>query len=237
MGDLFTHRQLAALNVFSDLVQEAIVRVRENALTAGWEDDVGLDQGGAGAIAYAQAVGVYLACAISRLADYGCSLATWRPKDNAMRSGMPKQALQMSWDFAEGSAFAQSSSGFVECADVVAKVLETALSGYVKGEAFQCSAATHGSFGVLGNVVVSTDPPYYDNIGYADLSDFLYVWLRRCLRPIFSGLYATLAVPKAEELVAIPYRHGGKEKAEAFFLDGMGRQSSLWLCVLIQHFQ
>ncbi|MFC0708597.1 DUF1156 domain-containing protein [Azorhizophilus paspali] len=221
-GDLFTHRQLAALNVFSDLVQEAIVRVRENALTAGWEDDVGLDQGGAGAIAYAQAVGVYLACAISRLADYGCSLATWRPKDNAMRSGMPKQALQMSWDFAEGSAFAQSSSGFVECADVVAKVLETALSGYVKGEAFQCSAATHGSFGVLGNVVVSTDPPYYDNIGYADLSDFLYVWLRRCLRPIFSGLYATLAVPKAEELVAIPYRHGGKEKAEAFFLDGMG---------------
>jgi putative DNA methylase len=71
--------------------------------------------------------------------------------------------------------------------------------------------------------VVSTDPPYYDNIGYADLSDFFYVWLRRTLRPIFPGLYATLAVPKAEELVATPYRHGSKEAAERFFLEGMTR--------------
>ena len=69
--------------------------------------------------------------------------------------------------------------------------------------------------------VVSTDPPYYDNIGYADLSDFFYVWLRRSMRPVFPDLFATLAVPKAEELVATPYRHGSKEKAEAFFLDGM----------------
>jgi putative DNA methylase len=69
--------------------------------------------------------------------------------------------------------------------------------------------------------VVSTDPPYYDNIGYADLSDFFYVWLRRSLRPVFPDLFATVAVPKAEELVATPYRHGSKDKAEAFFLDGM----------------
>src|SRR5439155_18014274 len=69
--------------------------------------------------------------------------------------------------------------------------------------------------------VVSTDPPYYDNIGYADLSDFFYVWLRRALKPVFPDLFATLVVSKAEELVATPHRHGGKEKAEAFFLDGM----------------
>src|SRR5690606_12058578 len=71
------------------------------------------------------------------------------------------------------------------------------------------------------NKLVSTDPPYYDNIGYADLSDFFYVWLRRSLRPIYPGLFATLAVPKAEDLVATPYRHRGKQEAEAFFLDGM----------------
>ena len=69
--------------------------------------------------------------------------------------------------------------------------------------------------------VVSTDPPYYDNIGYADLSDFFYVWLRRSLRSIFPDLFATLAVPKDEELIATPYRHGNKDKAESFFLDGM----------------
>jgi Adenine-specific DNA methylase containing a Zn-ribbon len=221
-GDLFTPRQLVALTTFSDLVQEAIARVREDALATGMPDDgLGLDQCGIGATAYAQAVGIYLACAISRLADYGCSLATWRPKDNAMRSGMPKQALQMSWDFAEGSPLGQSSSGFIECTNVVAKVLETALNCYFKGEAFQCSATEVERFGALCDVLISTDPPYYDNISYADLSDFLYTWIRRCVKPIFPGLYATLAVPKAEELVATPYRHGGKEKAEAFFLGGM----------------
>lgn len=221
-GDLFTARQLVALNTFSELVQAVVVRAHEDAVAAGMANDgVGLDLGGVGATAYAQAVGVYISCAISRLADYGCSLATWRPKDNAMRSGMPKQALQMSWDFAEGSPLAQSSSGFVECVNVVAKVIETALGCSFKGQAFQCSATQSEYFSAIGDVVVSTDPPYYDNIGYADLSDFLYVWLRRCVKPIFPGLYATLAVPKAEELVATPYRHGGKEKAEAFFLGGM----------------
>lgn len=225
-GDLFTPRQLVALTTFSDLVQEAIVRVHADALAAGMADDSAvLDQDGCGALAYAEALGVYLACAISRLADYGCSLATWRPKDNAMRSGMPKQALQMSWDFAEGSPLARSSSGFYECAQVVAKVLETALNGGGKGIAFQGSA-TSSELAVPGMVVISTDPPYYDNIGYADLSDFLYVWLRRSLKSVFPSLYATLAVPKAEELVATPYRHGGKEKAESFFLHGMGEAIS-----------
>ena len=225
-GDLFTPRQLVALTTFSDLVQEAIVRVHADALAAGMADDSAvLDQDGCGALAYAEALGVYLACAISRLADYGCSLATWRPKDNAMRSGMPKQALQMSCDFAEGSPLARSSSGFYECAQVVAKVLETALNGGGKGIAFQGSA-TSSELAVPGMVVISTDPPYYDNIGYADLSDFLYVWLRRSLKSVFPSLYATLAVPKAEELVATPYRHGGKEKAESFFLHGMGEAIS-----------
>ncbi|MFT7723994.1 MAG: DUF1156 domain-containing protein [Roseateles sp.] len=220
-GDLFTSRQLVALGTLSDLVGAAIVKCREDAIASGKDDGVSLEAGGTGAAAYAEAIGVYLACAVSRLADYGCSLATWRPKDNAMRSGMPKQALQMSWDFAEGSPFASSSSGFLDCCQVVAKVVETALLSSPSGHAFQESATSSAFPLPLSNAVISTDPPYYNNISYADLSDFLYVWLRRCLRSVFPGLFATMTVPKAEELVATPYRHGSAEMAEAFFMEGM----------------
>lgn len=222
-GNLFTPRQLVALTCFADLVSEAVAMALADAGEAGLSADAKtLDEGGVGATAYSQAIGVYLACAVSRLADYGCSLATWRPKDNAMRSGMPKQAIQMSWDYAEGSPMAKSSSGFAGCISVVANVLETALNCTSIGMASQSSATSTSTEIGPSSVVISTDPPYFANIGYADLSDFFYVWLRRSLRPVFPELFATLAVPKAEELVASPYRHGGKEAAEAFFLNGMG---------------
>ncbi len=122
----------------------------------------------------------------------------------------------MSWDYAEGNPFSESATNFLDSANWIAKVLDR-LRSIGNGEARQHDAAREG----LRDTVVSTDPPYYDNIGYADLSDFFYVWLRRTLKPVFPDLFATLAVPKAEELVATPYRHGGKEKAETFFLDGM----------------
>lgn len=133
---------------------------------------------------------------------------------------MPEQAIQMSWDFAEGSPFGDSSSGFRECAHVFAKVIEAALGGGDRGLAVQANVRD-ATLADGRTPVVSTDPPYYDNIGYADLSDFFYVWLRRSLKSVFPELFTTLAVPKAEELVATPYRHGGKEVAELFFLDGM----------------
>lgn len=122
----------------------------------------------------------------------------------------------MSWDYAEGNPFSESATNFLDSANWIAKVLDR-LRSIGNGEARQHDAAREG----LRDTVVSTAPPYYDNIGYADLSDFFYVWLRRTLKPVFPDLFATLAVPKAEELVATPYRHGGKEKAETFFLDGM----------------
>jgi putative DNA methylase len=219
-GDLFTARQLEALTTFSDLVQEARERVQRDAVAAGLLDDQrGLGPGGSGAAAYADAVGVYLAFAVSRAADYGSSIATWRPKDNAMRSTLAKQAIPMTWDYAEGSPFAGSSSGFLECVEVIAGVIEASLGGGSPGHADQADAARFG--GDSQRALVSTDPPYYDNVGYADLSDFFYVWLRRSLKPVFPDLFATLAVPKAEELVAASYRHGSKEKAESFFLAGM----------------
>lgn len=225
-GDLFTPRQLVALTTFSDLVGEARQRVRDDALKAGMADDGrGLEAGCTGATAYAEAVTVYLAFAASRCSDYGSSIATWRPKDNAMRSSMSKQAIPMTWDFAEGSPFGESSSGFVECAHVVARVVEIALAppGVIGGSAVQLNAASNETPPWQLPVVVSTDPPYYDNIGYADLSDFFYAVLRRQVRPLFPELFSTVAVPKSEELVATPYRHGGKAEAERFFLDGMTR--------------
>ena len=110
------------------------------------------------------------------------------------------------------------SGNYVGAVDLVAKALLAASLTAAPGHASQEDASIQS---VSVDKIVSTDPPYYDNIGYADLSDFFYVWLRRSLRPIFPDLFATLAVPKAEELVATPYRHGGKEKAETFFLEGM----------------
>lgn len=219
-GDLFTPRQLVALTTFSDLVQEAIARVREDALAAGMADDgQGLDQDGTGATAYAQAVGVYLAFALSRSADRGSTICSWdsSPKMEALRNTFGRQAIPMTWDFAEGNPFSDSSGNWTFNIEWSAKALQL-FPAMVGGLVSQQDAQTQT---ISQNKLISTDPPYYDNIGYADLSDFFYVWLRRSLRPIFTNLYATLAVPKAEELVATPYRHGSKDKAEAFFLDGM----------------
>lgn len=220
-GDLFTDRQLVALTTFSDLVGQTAEQIRDDAITAGLPDDSKpLRDGGRGALAYAEAIEVYVALAVDRAVDYNSALATWRPKDSAMRSSLAKQAIPMTWDFAEGSPFGDSSAGFAGCLEVVASVMDVAFTNGALGEAKQADAA--GPNGDL-HAVRSTDPPYYDNIGYADLSDFFYIWLRRSLRGVFPDLFATVAVPKAEELVATPYRHGGKEQAERFFLDGMTR--------------
>lgn len=219
-GDLFTPRQLVALTTFSDLVQDAIARCRQDALAAGMADDgVGLDAGGRGAAAYAEAVGVYLAFAISRSVDRGSNICTWdsSPKMEALRNTFGRQAIPMTWDFAEGNPFSESSGNWLFNIEWGAKALQS-FPAIANGNASQQDAQSQT---VSVNKVVSTDPPYYDNIGYADLSDFFYVWLRKSLKPIYPGLYATLAVPKAEELVATPYRHGSKDKAEKFFLDGM----------------
>ena len=217
-SDLFTDRQLVALTTFSDLVVEAKDRVRGDSAAAGLLDDAcPLREGGTGATAYAEAVAVYLACALSKSADRNTSLCVWEPKMHRMRGTFSRQALPMTWDYAETNPLAGAGGDFYGTTHSVCEVLDKFGSGTV-GTSVQAEVTCQSG---ASHAVASTDPPYYDNIGYADLSDFFYVWLRRALRPIFPNLFATLTVPKAEELVATPYRHGSKENAELFFLNGM----------------
>jgi putative DNA methylase len=217
-GDIFTLRQLVALTTFSDLVQEARERAQRDTLAADLPgDSKPLRDGGTGATAYAEAVAVYLAFAVSKMTNIGSSIASWMSDRGAFRETFARQAIPMTWDFAEANTFADTGGSFAIAIDKGAMAIDAFPSGAIATAAQMDAATQNLSVGKL----VSTDPPYYDNIGYADLSDFFYVWLRRSLRPIFHDLFATLAVPKAEELVATPYRHGSKEQAETFFLDGM----------------
>lgn len=216
-GDLFTPRQLVALTTFSDLVQEARERVKRDALAAGVGDDgKPLAVAGGGAAAYADAVGVYLALAIDRMANTLCTIARWTPERQQTVTAFARQAIPMTWDFPDVNPFASAAGDYTVSVDGVIKGISS--STEPPGFAKQADASTQDT---SQDKLVSTDPPYYDNIGYADLSDFFYVWLRHSLKSVFPDLFATLAVPKAEELVATPYRHGNKEKAEAFFLGGM----------------
>ena len=216
--DLFTERQLMALTTFSDLVSEARERVRQDATEAGIpEDGVPLRDNGIGATAYADALGVYLGMAVSKETAFLVTQARWRAGEGKSAPAFGRQALPMVWDYADLNPFAGAGGDFLGLIDAYGKTLHNAPPP-IAGHATQANATTNE---VSDGKLVSTDPPYYDNIGYADLSDFFYVWLRRSLRTILPDLFATLAVPKAEELVATPYRHGSKEKAEAFFLEGM----------------
>ena len=207
------------MTTFSDLVGEAKDRVRQDAATAGLPDDGRpLRDGGTGATAYAEAVAVYGSCAVDYAANYWSVIAT--PADGFIRGTFARQALPMTWDYAEAPPFGNTSGNWLAGIEWISRALEClpwTRTGQ-KESAVQADAARQA---LTLNAVVSTDPPYYDNIGYADLSDFFYVWLRRSLRLVFPELFATLAVPKSDELVATPYRHGGKEAAETFFLNGM----------------
>ena len=219
LGDLFTPRQLVALTTFSDLVAEAMERVKQDAANAGLpNDDRPLRDRGTGAMAYAEAVGVYLGLCVSRQANRSSNLNFWDPVGAKIQQVFARQALPMIWDFIESNPFSNSSGNFTGQVGYLSKVVSSSPSSANVATASQKDAATQST---STDKVISTDPPYYDNIGYADLSDFFYVWLRRTVRSVFPDLFSTLAVPKAEELVATPHRHGNKEKAESFFLTGM----------------
>lgn len=219
LGDIFTARQLVALTTFSDLISEVRRRVKRDALSAGLVGgDLGLDAGGAGAQAYADAIATYLAFSLDKAAEYGCTIVPWYAKEDRPKGLFARQAIPMVWDYAEVNPLADIGGSFSTSCGIVAGALGGCCAEGPIPDVRQCDAMVSR---VPVPTIVSTDPPYYDNIAYAELSDFFYVWLRRSLKAVFPDLFTTVAVPKAEELVAAAYRQGGKEEAEAFFLGGM----------------
>lgn len=199
---LFTNRQLLALTTFSELVAEARMQVEADG----------------GNAEYAQALSVYLAFVVDKMTDYHSSVCSWHTSGEKIRNTFGRQAIPMVWDYAEANPFCTSSGSYDNMLGWVVKSIDT-LPVSSSGVAIQLDAQSNDG---LQNIMISTDPPYYDNIAYADLSDFFYVWMRQSLKDIYPALFRTMLVPKAEELVATPYRFGGSTaKAKMFFEDGM----------------
>jgi len=215
---LFTSRQLVALNMFSALVQEARSKAIEDAKASGLVDDgLGIDEDGKGATAYGDALAVYLCFVSDKVSDYWSSICSWHSSGEKMRNTFGRQAIPMVWDYAEANPFCSSSGNWIAMVNWTSKALAQ-MPCNIDGFAQQHDAATQK---ISVNKVISTDPPYYDNIPYADLSDFFYVWMKRSLKDIYPQLFMTIAAPKTEELVAFAHRFESKEKASDFFMSGM----------------
>jgi len=220
-SDLFTPRQLVALTSFADLVLEAREQIKRDGIITGSlpDEPMSLDAGGTDAYAYADAVSVYLAFAVDKGANYWSSLCAWHQTRDGIVSTFGRQALPMVWDYAEANPLSDSSGNLMLGIEQASKMIQ-ALGFGLDGVALQVDAQRQD---IGESKVISTDPPYFDNVPYADLSDFFYIWLRRSLRGVYPDLFATLGVPKAEELVAFAYRHKDKAAAGTFFMDGMKR--------------
>ncbi|MGB4057206.1 MAG: DUF1156 domain-containing protein [Alphaproteobacteria bacterium] len=204
-GKVFTNRQLTVLNALNDLIPIVAEKIKHNSLENFDRED------------YSKSVVTYLAFLISQVANHGASICGWNAPNTQMRSVFARQAIPMAWDFAEVNPFSNSTGSINNLFERLCKGFE-ALSGKTLGFATQQDAQNQD---ISVNKVISTDPPYYDNIAYADLSDFFYCWMRQALRCYYPELLSTLAVPKSSELVALKYRHDNKEQANKFFEDGM----------------
>ena len=212
--DYFSPRQLVALDTFSSLISDVYERVRTDA----HQLLRGAPEGAALAAAYSVAVATYLAFAVDRAADAWSSIVSWRNTVEATRNTFARQGISMVWDYVEVNPFSEKNGNWNDaCLEWVYK----SLSAFVPNSPGSVAQADAQSVNIPANAVLSTDPPYYDNILYSDLSDFFYVWLRDAIGRMYPDLFRTIVVPKAEELVATVYRHGSYEAAEAFFLDGM----------------
>ncbi|MCD7717398.1 MAG: DUF1156 domain-containing protein [Lachnospiraceae bacterium] len=216
---LFTNRQLTALTTFCSLVSDVQKLVEKDAVAVGLKNDhLSVAEGGTGARAYGEAVGVYLSFAIDKMADYLSTICSWNPPRDGLRNTFGRQAIPMVWDFAEANPFSGSSGCFSNMLEWIEKCL-VELPASEASEVSQFNAQEDCG---IRNIMISTDPPYYDNIGYADLSDYFYVWLRQSLKDIYPKLFGTMLVPKTEELIATPFRHeGSTEEAKHFFENGM----------------
>lgn len=220
--EIFTPRQLVALTTFSDLIKEARDKVLNDAKASGMKDDgLGINNCGKGAIAYADSIATYLAFAVDRCADAGSTIATWSSGGEFIRFAFARQALAMTWDYAECNLLSNATGNFLGAIEWIVKVIDR-MSDTTDGKVKQLDATS--AINGMKAPLISTDPPYYDNIAYADLSDYFYIWMRRNLNQIYPDIFSTVLVPKSQELVATPYRFkGNKDKAARFFEEGLGK--------------
>lgn len=219
-SDLFTPRQLTALCAFSELINEAQIKAESDAVAAGmYNDHIGLSQKGHSAKAYSEAISVYLAFAVDKMVNLSSSIVSWMNDRGAFRETFARQAIPMSWDYAETNPFGSSAGNYLQYIERIVDTIRFLPQNTSEGDVRQFDAQSDNG---LRNIVICTDPPYYDNIGYADLSDFFYIWLRQSIKQYFPSIFRTMLVPKAEELIATPFRfNGNTKKAKAFFEDGM----------------
>jgi putative DNA methylase len=225
-SDLFTARQLSALTTFSNLVNKVRGKILTDALAVGMANDCSsFCEGESGASAYADGVATYLAMGVSRTANTLCTIARWTASREQTVTAFARQALPMTWDYPEVNPFAGAAGDLQISLSSVCEALENLPSTSIPGTAKQIDAREIGTH--VSSLVISTDPPYYDNIGYADLSDFFYVWLRSSLGKIYPDILSTLLTPKKQELIATPYRFDGdKKKAQEFFEEGLNQAFS-----------
>jgi putative DNA methylase len=218
-GDAFSGRQLVALSTLSDLVHELRTIVEIDAIKRGLNDDGrALRDGGNGAKAYSESISIYLAFLVGQIANHSSTMCGWNSPNEQMRSTFSRQAISMTWDYAEVNVFSSSSGSFTSLFDRLVKGFETLGFG---SEAAKIKQSDAQKLEYSGKFVISTDPPYYDNISYSDVSDFFYSWMKPALRDVFPDLFGLIATPKAEELIASLDRQGGRGAAEAYFLSGM----------------
>lgn len=220
-SQLFSNRQLNSMSVFSSLIGEAREQIEKDAISQGMVNDhITITQDGNGAKAYAEAVSVYLAFLVDRLADRLSTLCNWDKGYTKINHTYGRQALPMVWDYVEGNPFGSKTGSFSSMIRLITDCLNIMVVGE-KGKAVQFEAQNDCG---LRNLMISTDPPHYDNIGYAELSDYFYVWMRDSLKEVYPKIFRTMLVPKNEELIAAPYRHNGSgDEAKSFFEDGMYR--------------
>ena len=201
--DLFTNRQLSAITVLNDLVLEAQEEILKDGAT----------------VEYANSISVYLSFAVDRCADFSNAVTRWVPSNEKVMNLFGRQTIAMTWDYPEANVLENVVGGFIPAINYISQCILKLVERGKIGNAIQADAQTRD---MVGPVMISTDPPYYDNIGYADLSDFFYIWLRRSLRGIYPQLFNTMLVPKTEELIANPFRFDeGMSSAREYFEDGM----------------
>ncbi len=220
-ADLFTNRQLLALTTLCDLVREARAHVLGDAQHSAFRDDrCSLPDGGSGRAAYADAIATFLAFCVDKNTLTNCTLATWQSDPDRLTQALGRQALPMAWDFAEANPLSEAGGGYVLTLGSLGEVLDKLVCENVPaGTVKQLDAAAIRMNHKEDTIAISSDPPYYDNIGYADLSDWFYIWLRRTLGNVWPSLFATVLTPKTQELIASSHRHAGNQQAARDFFE------------------